>query len=184
VGRIISPKPYQCSNKVIGRRRIYPGIVLRRNELDAPRFTAGSNKVFHKGSKTVTFRKENKNMVLKVTITLKETGVFVVKPAGEIDSGTYAELEKAIKPLLIPTTKAIIFDMGSVTFISSMGLSVIFKTKEALEKNRGTVVITNPQPQIKKVFEMVKVIPEYLFASMEEADLYLDRFLTEMEKES
>ncbi|MDD5585234.1 MAG: STAS domain-containing protein [Candidatus Omnitrophica bacterium] len=123
-------------------------------------------------------------MGLKISVAIKEAGVFIVKPAGEIDSVTCVELEGAIRPLLLPSTKAIIFDLSLVNFISSMGLSVIFKTKEAVEKNKGTLVITNLQPKIKKVFEMVKVIPEYLFASMEEADTYLDKFLTEMEKES
>lgn len=123
-------------------------------------------------------------MGLKISVAIKETGVFIVKPAGEIDSVTCVELEGAIRPLLLPSTKAIIFDLSLVNFISSMGLSVIFKTKETVEKNKGTLVITNLQPKIKKVFEMVKVIPEYLFASMEEADTYLDKFLTEMEKES
>jgi hypothetical protein len=33
------------------------------------------------------------------------------------------------------------------------------------------------------VFELVKVIPEYVFATMEQADTYLDAFLADVEKD-
>lgn len=102
---------------------------------------------------------------------------------GEIDSSTYEKLDAALKPLLVPSTKAIVFDLNKVTYISSMGLSVIYRTKEELEKNKGTLLMTNFSPQVKKIFEMVKMIPGYLFASMEAADAYLDKFLSQVQKE-
>ncbi len=115
-------------------------------------------------------------------INPREEAIFIVHLSGSLDSETYTQLETSLKPLLNPSTKAIVFDLKELNFISSLGLSVIFKTKSALEKNNGKLLITNLQPQIKKVFEVVKVIPESLFVSMEEADNFLDKFLRELEE--
>ncbi len=64
--------------------------------------------------------------------------------------------------------------MEAVTYISSMGLNVMLKAKKYVEKNGGIFIITNLQPQVKKVFEIVAALPSLkVFASMEEADNYL-----------
>ncbi|MBU2102020.1 MAG: STAS domain-containing protein [Candidatus Omnitrophota bacterium] len=121
-------------------------------------------------------------MSLTVSVHSKEAGVYVVVPDGVIDAQTCGVLESTLKPLLVSPTKAVVLDMTAVSYISSLGLSVIFRTKEALEKNKGALLLTNLQPQITKVFEVIRAIPEYLFATMEETDTYLDRFLAEIEK--
>jgi len=121
-------------------------------------------------------------MPLEVTVAQKESGVFIVSPCGSIDSESCWNLEKAVNPILVASTKALIFNMEGVDFISSMGLSVIFKIKQKIEDNKGTLIITNLQPQIKKVFDAVKIISSSLFASLEEADEYLDAFLSDIEK--
>ncbi|MBN2119728.1 MAG: STAS domain-containing protein [Candidatus Omnitrophica bacterium] len=121
-------------------------------------------------------------MPLKVTLTKKEEGVFTVAPVGSIDTETYTILEEQLKPILVKTTKAIMFDMQGVTYISSMGLSVIFKTKMALAEYEGTLAIINLQPQIKKVFEAVQVLPDNYFSTMEAAEKYLDEFLTDLQQ--
>lgn len=120
-------------------------------------------------------------MSLKVTVVKKQPEVFTVLAAGSIDSETYKDLEKEVKTVLDSSAKAIVFDMAGVTYISSMGLSVIFKTKAAIEAKGGTLAIINLSPRIKEVFEIVKVIPDYIFTNMEEADEYLDAFLSDME---
>ena len=122
-------------------------------------------------------------MSLTVSVQTKEAGVYVVAPSGSIDAQTYVLFEEALKPLLVSSTKAVVLDMAAVSYISSIGLSVVFRTKEALGKNKGTLLLTNLQPQVAKVFEIIRAIPEYLFATMEETDTYLDRFLAEIEKE-
>lgn len=121
-------------------------------------------------------------MALEVEIIKKKEGVFTVALTGSIDSDTSSDLERELKPVLGSLTKAIVFDMAGVRYISSMGLGVIFKTKAALESNQGTLAITNIPPQIKEVFDVVKVIPDYVFTDMEKADDYLDAFLADLEK--
>jgi anti-anti-sigma regulatory factor len=49
------------------------------------------------------------------------------------------------------------------------------KTKKALKETSGRMVFTNLQPQIQKVFDILKAIPSLkVFASIQELDRYLD----------
>jgi anti-anti-sigma factor len=113
----------------------------------------------------------------KVTVKKKEKGVFSVAPVGSIDTETYTILEEKLKPILVPSTRALVFDMTGVEYVSSMGLSVIFKAKLNLTEQGATLAVVNAQPQIKKVFDAVRVLPENYFSSMEAAEKYLDEFL-------
>jgi anti-anti-sigma factor len=68
-----------------------------------------------------------------------------------------------------------VFDLKKLDYISSMGVRVIVKAKKFFKKSEGSVVLLNPQPQISKVFEIVKALPsEQIFESVEEMDRYLD----------
>ena len=121
-------------------------------------------------------------MGLVISVEKKQEGVFSIIPVGSIDSETYGEVDKAVKSVLGSQAKAIIFDFKGLIYITSMGLGTIFRTKAAIEKNGGTLAIINLQPEIKKVFDIVKVIPAYIFESMQEADEYLDTFLSKMQR--
>jgi anti-anti-sigma factor len=114
-------------------------------------------------------------MPLSVTVTKRGEGVFVVSPVGSIDTSTYTELEEKVNPVLTPSTKAVVIDMKGVNYISSMGISVIFKIKKALEKTGGSFSMASLQPQIKKVFEIIKAVPLVnVFSSVDELDAYLN----------
>jgi anti-anti-sigma factor len=118
-------------------------------------------------------------MALSVKIYEKETGVFVVSVGGSLDSSTYADLEEKVKPFLMDSTRALIFDLKGLEYISSMGVSAVLKAKKAVEGFGNSFLMINMQPQIKTVFEIVKALPAIaLFESLEEADAYL----TEMQR--
>ena len=112
-------------------------------------------------------------MALEVRIAEDQPNIFSVAPVGSIDSDTYFILEEKLKPVLTDNTKLIVFDMAGVTYISSMGLGVIFKVRGILEGQGGMIIITNLQPQVKKVFDIIKALPEHLFQDMEEVDAYI-----------
>ena len=111
----------------------------------------------------------------KVGIKAKKTGVYVVMPEGRLASDTYRVLDKKIVPLLAPSTQVIIFDMKRLDYISSAGLSIIFKVVKALKENDGTYIMINLKPQIKKIFEIVSALPSmHIFENIGEVDDYLD----------
>ena len=113
-------------------------------------------------------------MSLDVDIQRKEAGVFNVSLRGPLDNSTYSLLEKELKPFLEKLLKVIILNMEGVNYISSMGIGTIFKIAKAVKDNQGTFLIINLQPQIKKVFDTVKVLPEAIFRNIEEADAYIN----------
>ena len=114
-------------------------------------------------------------MPLKVKSALQRPGVTVISPIGSIDGNTYSILEEKVDDILQRPPDVIIFDMEFADYISSKGIRVLLKTKKALKKTNGKMVFMNLQPQIKKVFDILKAIPTLkVFASIEELDNYLD----------
>jgi anti-anti-sigma factor len=114
-------------------------------------------------------------MTLKVASSEKSQGVFIISPEGSLDTDTYPILEEKVDLLLDTSPDMLIFDMEKLDYISSMGVRVIAKAKKSLKKSEGKVVMLNLQPQIRKVFEIIKALPsEQIFESVEELDQYLD----------
>ena len=118
-------------------------------------------------------------MALTIKVYEREVGVYVVALTGSLDSSTYGDLEDKVTPFLMETTKALIFDLKSLEYISSMGVSVLLKAKKAVESFGNSFLMINMQPPIRAVFEIIKALPSIsLFESLEEADAYL----TEMQR--
>ncbi len=112
--------------------------------------------------------------MLKVTVAKKSEGIFVVSPAGPVDSDTYIILQKKVDEILDTAPKAVVFDMHGVTYISSLGIKVFLRTRELVQRGGGMVLLMNLPPQIAKVFDIVKAIPaQNIFSGIEDMDRYL-----------
>ena len=69
----------------------------------------------------------------------------------------------------------LVLDLANLDYISSAGIRVVLKTRQALKKTHAKLRLMNLQPQIQKVFDIVNVLPpRQIFASLEEFDTYLD----------
>ncbi len=113
-------------------------------------------------------------MVLKIDVDKRSGDVYVFSLSGSIDSDTYNILDDRITPILNAGAKVVIFDMEGVEYISSMGLNSVFRLQRSLEQTNGTFMMTNVQPQVKKVFDIVKALPSMkIFETIEDADTYL-----------
>ena len=114
-------------------------------------------------------------MPLKVKSNQKRPGVIVVSPIGSINAGNHGVLEAKVDKILNAPPDVIIFDMEFVDYISSAGIRVLLKTKKTLRETNGRMLFMNLQPQIRKVFDILKAIPTMkVFASIQELDQYLD----------
>lgn len=114
-------------------------------------------------------------MPLKVQSTSKRPGVMVVSPIGSINAATYSILEEEVDEILKTPPDVFIFDMEFTDYISSTGIRVLLKTKKAMKAANGRMVFMNLQPQIQKVFDILKAIPSLeVFANIQELDRYLD----------
>jgi anti-sigma B factor antagonist len=124
-------------------------------------------------------------MGLKINIKSDDSFGAKVSIEGSLDSDTYLEFEKKIEPLISGETKNAILDLEKLSYISSAGLGSVFKLSKALKGKGGQLLMTRLQPQIKKVFDVIKALPaESLFSSVEEADKYLDHIMNVENKKS
>ena len=84
--------------------------------------------------------------------------------------------DQALAPVLAnPAITSLVLDLAGLDYISSAGIRSVFKARKALAARAGKVLVVNPQPQIQKVFDLVKAVPlNEIFTSVAEADAYLD----------
>ncbi len=123
-------------------------------------------------------------MALRVMSDEKTLGVYVVSPVGSLDTNTYSTLQQEVESLLQESPQVIIFDLKELNYISSSGVSVILMARKVMKSNEGEVLLVNMQPQIEKVFEIIKALPDQrIFQNIEELDSYLDRMQKKVIKE-
>jgi anti-sigma B factor antagonist len=114
-------------------------------------------------------------MDLKIQITLKSPGVYVLLLNGWLDSQTHKILDEKVEEILKESPKTLIFNMEQLEYISSAGVRVIYKTKKTLKRDGGYLFLMNLKPQIKKVFEIINALPSMnVFSGVQELDDYLD----------
>ena len=114
-------------------------------------------------------------MDLEIKIQEAKPHNFTVILKGRLDSETHRLFDDRIKLLHEKKAKNVLINMAGVSYISSAGLGSIFQLMKKTRENGGELLLCNLQPQIKKVFEIIKALPTTsIFASIEEADKYLD----------
>ncbi|MBL7072105.1 MAG: STAS domain-containing protein [Candidatus Omnitrophica bacterium] len=119
-------------------------------------------------------------MSLETSIIKKKNFVYTVEMNGSLDSGTYQEFENELVEIIDDNTKAVVLDMTDLTYISSAGIRVVISTKKALKRKGASFAMINLQPQIRRVFEAMKILPIFnIFDDTEEADRYLDEIIKE-----
>jgi anti-sigma B factor antagonist len=95
--------------------------------------------------------------------------------SGRLDTAASAQLEQEFAPLVELPVRALILDLSELQFISSAGLWVVLKAKRDIEAAGGIFVMTGLQPQIEKVFDIVKALPGLsIFSSEAELEDYLE----------
>lgn len=119
-----------------------------------------------------------------VSIEDRGEGVFYISLNGSLDFDTYMEVQNALKPLLVKSTKVIMVNMKNVDYISSVGIGVILKAKIFLEESGGKFIMVELRPQVQTVFEIIKALPSMqIFENMKEVDDYFMKIqMDEMEK--
>jgi anti-anti-sigma factor len=114
-------------------------------------------------------------MSLDIRIAAADQFSQRVTLAGRLDTHTYLELDRELAPLLASPINSLVLDLAGLEYISSAGVRSIFKARKALAARGGKVLVVNPQPQIQKVFDVVKAVPlNEIFTTVAEADAYLD----------
>ena len=113
-------------------------------------------------------------MALKIIPTQKNTQTVSFTLSGQLDSETAPTLDQQIQKALVNGANVIVLDMADLKMITSAGVGVVMKTQTSLAKRGGELMMLNMQPQIKKVFEIVRLLPTLqVFDNTQEMDNYL-----------
>lgn len=82
---------------------------------------------------------------------------------GEVDLASAAALRSVLVEASSGPVEKLVVDMAGVTFIDSMGLSILIQAKHHLEAAGGGLTIVNPSERIRYVLEIAGV-GDYLIA--------------------
>jgi anti-anti-sigma factor len=119
--------------------------------------------------------KVNESFNLSVTASEERAGLFVIHPTGSINTNTYPILKKEMEWIFESKPEIILFDMKQVNYVNLRGLRVILKTIIKMNLRCGKVYLTNLQPEIKEMFEIMNdALPEWFFGSQKQFENYHD----------
>jgi anti-anti-sigma factor len=114
-------------------------------------------------------------MTLKIRVeeTRPQTKTLVL--AGRLDHESVEAFDERLEAVLGSSVMVVVFDLTELEYITSAGLRSMFRARKVTSGRGGKCMLVNPQPQVLKVLEIVKV-PELgaVFQSVEELDAYLD----------
>src|SRR5690348_18322200 len=102
----------------------------------------------------------------------------VVHVGGRLDAMTFGELDEAMLALLprLDDGGTMVVDLAGLEYVSSAGLRSFARIRKSMRARNGHTLLLNPQPQVRKVFDIVKAVPvNEVFTSTQELDAYLDR---------
>ena len=103
---------------------------------------------------------------------------------GKLDTTTAPEFEKQLQEILSQPVGFLLIDLGNLSYISSAGIRSILFAHQEMAKRKGEVLLTNLQPQIHQVMDIVGVLPSLTVLGTEkEADEYLSKIQQEALKQ-
>ena len=112
---------------------------------------------------------------LSVTASEERAGLFIIHPVGSINTNTYPILKKEMEWIFESRPEIILFDMKQVNYVNFRGLRVILKTIMEMKQRSGKVYLTNLQPEVKEMFEVMNgALPGWLFSSRKQLENYFD----------
>lgn len=113
-------------------------------------------------------------MPLKILAKSTDPTSMTLTLEGSLDAVTSPELDQFFSTRVGAFVRTVVLDLARLSFISSAGLRIFAKMRKTLQARSGSVCFVNLSPQVKKVFEIVKVIPQTaLFGTDAELDAYL-----------
>ncbi len=123
-------------------------------------------------------------MSLSIEIWQKDATTKRAVIKGALDTEAHAELKEKIDPILASdVVKALILDLSGLSYINSAGLQYLFMARRVMEAKRGCLLLLNVQPQVQKVFDIVRALPaQSVFTDVDELDRYLARMQQDKSK--
>ena len=118
-------------------------------------------------------------MSLEIKVVKKENYAYSVQLQGSIDTETSLQLKKELTEIIDENITAVVLDMSGVKYVSSKGLGVIVWAQKASKKRNAAFAMVNLQPQIKKLFDLMKLAPNIKIHDLPAGDKYIDQIIKE-----
>jgi anti-sigma B factor antagonist len=101
-------------------------------------------------------------------------GKYKVALSGRLDTDTVAEFDTQIASVLEKNPPILVFDMAGLEFISSAGISALFRVQKHVRSAGGQTLLLQLQPQVSKVLEIVRTVDlKSVFRNVAELEGYL-----------
>ena len=98
-------------------------------------------------------------MKLTIAVTRTEPGAVTLTLRGPLDGQTCTLLDREVDLALSEPICALVLDMAGVNFVTSAGVATILKARTSLTKQKADLTMVGMQPQVQKVFEIIRVLP-------------------------
>lgn len=91
-----------------------------------------------------------------------DDGAAVIRTVGELDASTAPQLRDCFDELLRSDCHQVVVNMGELDFIDSTGLGVMVAALKRFRSAGGSLSVTEPRAQIRKVLELTSLDKEFL----------------------
>jgi anti-sigma B factor antagonist len=119
-------------------------------------------------------------MLFEVKVVERWPGSVIVRMSGRLDGQTVGSCETTLKEQVSNKTRFMSFNLEDLDYIRSMGIRLLMIYRKAMEKRGGNIIMSDLQPQIKKVIDIANVLPSWgIFETTAEADAYFDKMQRE-----
>jgi anti-sigma B factor antagonist len=108
---------------------------------------------------------------IKIEKKLLRDGITQLSLDGELDAHTSPTLDKAITDLLAAGSAKIVLDLQKLVYISSNGIGVLVSALAQCHDLKGNVVLMQPGPMVREIFEMLEVTHLFPVVDNQEAAL-------------
>ena len=92
----------------------------------------------------------------------RSDGILIAMAEGRVDSANAQEFQGALTDAIDAADRAMVLDLGQITYISSAGLRVILLTARALKRQNAEMAVCSLSASIREVFEISgfdKIVP-------------------------
>jgi anti-sigma B factor antagonist len=91
------------------------------------------------------------------TKRIEKDGIVILAVKGEVTVKTYSELRQVFERLFAEGAKKLVVNFKEVSYVDSMGLSVLIEVLQRFRQDQRSIVFANVIDKIRYLFEVTKI---------------------------
>jgi len=110
---------------------------------------------------------------MELQVKVRELGqeLAVVEVSGEADLYTTPKLKETVIDLISRGRIRVVVNLASVSYLDSTALGVLVGSYKRVREKGGNLALVGPQPRIRKVFEITRLVNVFDIYDTEEQAL-------------